>query len=566
MEIGDEQRGGRTGAGWRWGVRLPPRARRARLNSSSRLAALALAVLVLGPAAVPAAAQTEQWRQSVPEHDGAMMDIDATDNVFAVGDSVVGDRVTTRKYRPNGALLWERPYPTPGERARASWLSVDSAGAVVVSGYLIVGDVNPAGWVVYKYDAAGNLLWKDTISVSFGRTVRVETDAMGNAYVVGRMGRPNAFGSLTIDTVVIKYAPNGTRLWMRTFDGGDASTADEPYSLALSPDGTRVAAVGSSGLRLFAVIYDAQGNELGRNVQPQLGPARDAAFGPQNLLYLATSRWTQQTSDELTVVKLDGIARTVWIRSFPDGTYAYRIAVDSRGDVVVAGVESPPVTWFLDWVTLKLTPDGTQLWSQPYNQHPSTEEYPYFLELDPAGNIYVTGEGGPRDPSSLLGLQLVTVKYTPTGARAWVAVSGNGRGIAVRPGNNGDAVFVQSLYNMLTVRLANAGTPAPPPPAPPPPAPAPLAAPSGLTITGTTRTQVRLRWTNNTANQLGVTIESCRGVGCTGFVQVGRVSGTATSHVDRGRAPNTTYRYRVRAFDATRTSAYSNTVTAATKG
>ena len=86
-------------------------------------------------------------------------------------------------------------------------------------------------------------------------------------------------------------------------------------------------------------------------------------------------------------------------------------------------------TFFLDWVTLKLRPDGTQSAPQPYNEHPSSDEYPYFLALDAAGNIYVTGEAGLRDPTSLLGLQLVTIKYAPTGAVQWVAVSGNGRGI-----------------------------------------------------------------------------------------------------------------------------------------
>jgi hypothetical protein len=172
----------------------------------------------------------------------------------------------------------------------------------------------------------------------------------------------------------------------------------------------------------------------------------------------------------------------------------------------------------------------------------------------------VTGEGGPRDPSSLLGLQLVTIKYTPAGAREWVAVSGNGRGIAVRAGNRGDAVFVLSLYNMLTLRLANTRAPAPPPPSPP----QVLAAPSALTVTSTTRTQVRLRWTNNAPDQAGVRIERCRGANCTGFVEIAQVGGTTSSYVDGGRTRNTTYRYRVRAYDATRTSAYSNTVTATT--
>ena len=520
-----------------------------------------LVLLTLG--ALPAGGQTppapvEEWRHTVANHDGIMMDIDADDNVFVVGSSVVGDTVPTRKYNADGDLLWERPYPTADERARASWLAADLAGNVVVSAYLIVGNFNPAGWVVYKYDAAGNLLWKDVISVPFGRTVRVETDAAGNAYVVGRMGLLNAFGSLTIDTVVIKYAPNGTRLWTRAFDGGGANTADEPYSLAVSQDGTRVAAVGSSGLQFFAVIYDSQGNEVGRNIQPELGTAWDAAFGPGNVLYATASRWTIETSDQLAVVKLNSSANLLWNRFFSQGVFGYRVAVDSAGDVVVAGVESPIETFFLDWVTLKLAPDGTLRWSQSYSGEPFThDERPWALDLDAAGGIYVTGDGGPfiRQGGTDY-LQLVTVKYTPSGSVEWVALSGNGRGISVRVANAGDAVFVQSLYEMLTLRLSNTDTPPPPPT---------VIAPSALRVTRTTRTEVRLAWTNQDPDQTAVGVERCRGAGCTNFAEIARVSGTTSSYRDGGRSPNTTYRYRVRGFESDQASPYSNIVNARTR-
>jgi hypothetical protein len=76
---------------------------------------------------------------------------------------------------------------------------------------------------------------------------------------------------------------------------------------------------------------------------------------------------------------------------------------------------------------------------------------------------------------------------------------------------------------------------------------------------------VRLAWTNNSANQTAVAVERCRGIGCTGFVQIGQASGRDTAYVDSGRTSNTTYRYRVRAFGPTGSSPYSNTVTARTR-
>lgn len=108
---------------------------------------------------------------------------------------------------------------------------------------------------------------------------------------------------------------------------------------------------------------------------------------------------------------------------------------------------------------------------------------------------------------------------------------------------------------MTTIRYDQPGSPAQEPPP----------APSGLTVTSRTRTQIGLRWVNNTADQDGVKIQRCRGTGCTNFALAGQVGGTSTTYVDGGLAPNTTYRYRVRAFNESGSSAFSNVIGAQTR-
>ena len=74
-----------------------------------------------------------------------------------------------------------------------------------------------------------------------------------------------------------------------------------------------------------------------------------------------------------------------------------------------------------------------------------------------------------------------------------------------------------------------------------------------------------LGWTASTDN-VGVTgyrVERCQGTGCTTFTQVGTPTGTTYS--DTGLAPATTYRYQVRAVDASgNLSAYSSIAAATT--
>jgi hypothetical protein len=384
----------------------------------------------------------EDWRATVPQTTGVMLDLDASNNVFVVGQTI--GSVLTRKFTPDGALLWERSVPPPPDSsgAHASWISTDPAGNAIVAAYRLTGNFDPAGWIVIKYGPGGNVLWRDIIPAGVGRTVRVETDDAGNAYVTGTM-----FLSGGVDAVTIRYAPNGAKRWTRSFNGGTA-TADVPSSIAVSPDGSRIATVGRSGPVFFTVIYDAQGNVVRRSVRSDLGTAFDAAFGQQNELYVGTSRYTQATSDRMTIVKFSAAGATLFTRSYAAGNYIYRIAVDQAGDVIAVGV----VDVYFDWVTLKVAPGGARLWSQRYSATNGDDEVPAFLAIDDANAIYVTGRAGPipRAIGASL-LMMTTIKYEPNGRQAWVVNRDINRGVGVRVGTD-RAVYVLGQGDMLTVR------------------------------------------------------------------------------------------------------------------
>jgi acid phosphatase type 7 len=97
-----------------------------------------------------------------------------------------------------------------------------------------------------------------------------------------------------------------------------------------------------------------------------------------------------------------------------------------------------------------------------------------------------------------------------------------------------------------------------------PPPPALPSAPSGLTATAVSRTQINLSWTDNSGNETGFKIERCKGPNCTNYVEVGQAGANVTSFADTALTKNTTYRYRVRAFNAAGNSGYSNTANAKT--
>jgi glucose/arabinose dehydrogenase/chitodextrinase len=98
-----------------------------------------------------------------------------------------------------------------------------------------------------------------------------------------------------------------------------------------------------------------------------------------------------------------------------------------------------------------------------------------------------------------------------------------------------------------------------------PPDGQPPTAPTGLTATASSSTQVGLSWSAATDN-VGVTqyrIERCQGAGCSVFTEI--ATATGTTYTDTGRSPSTAYSYRVRAQDAAlNLGPYSNTASATT--
>jgi hypothetical protein len=95
--------------------------------------------------------------------------------------------------------------------------------------------------------------------------------------------------------------------------------------------------------------------------------------------------------------------------------------------------------------------------------------------------------------------------------------------------------------------------------------PAAPAAPTGLTATANSPTQITLLWTDNANNEEGFSIERCnKGRMCTKFVPVAELPAGATSYQDTGLAKGTEYRYRILAFNKVGDSGYSNIASAKT--
>lgn len=445
--------------------------------------------------------------------------------------------VTVKSHR---ILAWQTTYNDPVYNLSGVWIAADSNGdSIVLANIIRSTDGQPNGLMTLKYDTNGNLLWVNSLPGIISGAVRVGVDASNNIYVAG---------FALNDTVLIKYSPTGATLWTATFDNNGA--VDQPFSMTISPDSTRIALAGKSGNLFMALMYDANGNRLWANTSTTLYPANDVAFGAGNVSYFATGTYSPLDPNpyQMAIVKFDASGTQSWLRSYSVGDSTSRLGVDIQGNVLATGVDS---SGYLDWMTIKTDANGNLLWSQRYDGGKMNDETPNMLAIDSYGAVYVTGKGGPNPGSGTISnVKGVVAKYNANGAPQWAAWDDYAGGMAVRVEKTGLLQVVPNLVTLgwgylTTTSYSQIGLDLVP------------AVPTNLT----TSFGFRLNFTDNASNEFWVEIERCSGTGCTNFTKIGQTQGeNLNAYDDKTTLKGTTYNYRVRAVGFMGPSAYSNTV------
>jgi len=91
-----------------------------------------------------------------------------------------------------------------------------------------------------------------------------------------------------------------------------------------------------------------------------------------------------------------------------------------------------------------------------------------------------------------------------------------------------------------------------------------ISAPSNLSSSVGSSTQINVSWTDNSTNEAGFSIERAASNGGP-WTQIGSTGANVTNYSNTGLSPNSVYWYRVRAYNGNSTSNYSNVVSATTQ-
>jgi len=244
------------------------------------------------------------------------------------------------------------------------------------------------------------------------------TDVSGNSFVTGPTG---SYGAGWDDVVLLKYSPGGTLLWEKAWGGADsdwgAAIATDASGNIYIAGGTYSFGAGNSDAVLLK--YSASGELLlqktwgGDGVEWATAIAVDASGN----VYVAGETYSFGAGNsDVFILKYLSAGNLVWQKTWggAQSESASALAVDTSGDVYLAGATTLAGAGLFDVVLLKLSPDGNIQWKRAWGG--SNSDFGYALALDANGDIYVAGETfnfGAEDWDSVL------LKFTSSGSLIW---------------------------------------------------------------------------------------------------------------------------------------------------
>ena len=344
--------------------------------------------------------------------------VDKFGNVFVTGASYGENSdfdFVTLKYNSAGVQQWAVRYNSPynGYDVAVS-LVTDDLSNVYVAGYT----VNPAtsqDFVIIKYNSEGIVQWQRTFDGTAGMEdlpVKIAIDRLGFVYVTG-----STMESANSNQIVtIKYAPNGDVVWLNKFSN---SSAQQPNDIKIDNDlnvyitgesGTDFCTfkIKPSGALSWAAFFNGSANDYDRAVSLSVD-------GSGNTFVTGYSFVSLSDADFITI-KYDINGTEKWVKQFTrEGEdLPVKILTDTDGNVYVSGISEGFMSG-LDYVTVKYSNSGAQLWERSYNGSGNGHDKVRSMAIDNLSNVYVTGycvNSG--------GYGITTIKYSPGGITEWI--------------------------------------------------------------------------------------------------------------------------------------------------
>ena len=280
------------------------------------------------------------------------------------------------KYGPNGDTLWTRVFPEgiQNNENKAYAVTIDHQWDIIVTGF-ITSETNGADIITRKYDPDGNLIWSEPfngLGNGDDKAYAITVDSYDNIYITGF-----TTGYQGTDYVTIRYDSDGTRHWVTTSDGPMHS--DTATSITMVGDNL-VAVTGcmkssSNNMEIVTYVYNSNTGEQARKKEysgNSNGDSKGNAITSDNQgnVYVTGYTTGSTTGKDIAILKIDPDGNLTAIQPVDISGYddiGNSIGLSGNGDVLVTGVTSAGDITTDNYITLSYSSDGISQWRKICN-------------------------------------------------------------------------------------------------------------------------------------------------------------------------------------------------------
>lgn len=203
-----------------------------------------------------------------------------------------------------------------------------------------------------------------------------------------------------------------------------------PDAIAVDGDANIIVTGGAGEIGALVLKYSSAGtlswtttNRQG--ARPNDGIDRDWGVAIDRLGNIITvGTMTTPASSDLVTTKYSPTGAMTWRKSYK-GAVGFKVALDSQGNVVVAGVQGST------FVTQKYSSGGQLLWTRTFSGRNVelwySDSAPLGLAVDVEDNVVVCGNSA-FDTADSTGRDFVVLKYSSAGATIWTGRYDGSRG------------------------------------------------------------------------------------------------------------------------------------------
>jgi uncharacterized delta-60 repeat protein len=381
---------------------------------------------------------------------------DAVGNIYMAGYRTLpngNEDMLVIKYNSEGGLEWIRFYGGPGGGNDRAWgIVVDTDRNVIITGYS-VGVGSGTDFTTVKFSPNGVQQWVSRYNEPGNgddKAWGIVVDRIGNIYVTGYIARVGT------DMYTIKYNSSGEYIWGQLINGTASNSDDKAWGIVVDSIGNNIYICGqtentTTGYDFTVACYDSSGVREWLNIYDGTTSV-DKAWGivvdTDNLIYVTGESSSANGRQDCMTIKYNSGGDTLWTARYNGPALhndkSFGIVVDTDGNPYITGYETASDTLTTNYLFVKYSFEGEQLWANTYNGPANWQDTAYSICLSKSQEfVYVTG--GSSSDTVAGKLDVLTLRIP--------ADSGNTDQSARYPGNDnmndaGTGVVADTLGNI----------------------------------------------------------------------------------------------------------------------